>query len=315
MTTCRVGSLTPVVSIVVPVYNGEHTVAACIESLLGQEYPKERYEVIVVDNNSSDGTAGIVRSYPVRLLIEQMQSAYAARNTGVRGAVGEIVALTDADCVAHPHWLRHLVKHFMCEEVTGVAGQIAPYPASDLAATFLGDAFRYIDPEADEPLAVPTGNVAYRRQALLDVGLFDPTFLIGGDIDLSWRIQIQTGDHIVYEPAAIVYHKYRTGILNMFKQMYGYGYGEMVLTTICKDGTVAVRTPRTQLRYMLRQVWALAKYVCSFVYRSVVWLLCRREREYPLWPLLWLVAEGGNLLGKLRGLIATRCFHRNPYSL
>ena len=97
----------PFISIIVPVYNGENIIGACLKSLLAQDYPKDKYEVIAVDNNSKDKTADIIKEYSVHYLFEsKVQGSYAARNTGVRHAKGEILAFTDADCVADKGWLK-----------------------------------------------------------------------------------------------------------------------------------------------------------------------------------------------------------------
>src|SRR6476646_11757769 len=90
----------PKVSVVVPVYNGEETIKTCVESLVGLDYPRDRFEVLIVDNKSTDGTRRVVEKYPVTLLQEAaVQSSYAARNLGVARSSGEIIAFTDADCV------------------------------------------------------------------------------------------------------------------------------------------------------------------------------------------------------------------------
>ena len=95
----------PDISVIVPVYNGEEVIDGCLEALLKQELPQEAYEVIVVDNGSTDMTVEKVRRYPVRLLEEPLRSSYAARNTGVRAARGSVFAFTDADCRPYPQWL------------------------------------------------------------------------------------------------------------------------------------------------------------------------------------------------------------------
>ena len=100
----------PLISVIVPVYNSSGCIAELIGSLLDQDYPKELYEVIVVDNNSSDDTVSIIEKHPfVTLLREtETQSSYAARNTGIKAANHALLAFTDADCVATEQWLRWL---------------------------------------------------------------------------------------------------------------------------------------------------------------------------------------------------------------
>lgn len=96
----------PFVTVVVPVYNDAGRIGVLIERLLAQSYPKDRYEVIIVDNGSSDETGTIVAGYPVVLLEERaIQSSYAARNKGIVHACGEVVVFTDSDCVPEDNWL------------------------------------------------------------------------------------------------------------------------------------------------------------------------------------------------------------------
>jgi glycosyltransferase involved in cell wall biosynthesis len=107
---CPDGLQRPSVSVVVPVYNGASTIGACLEALLAQTYDPALTEIIVVDNNSTDGTPDLVARYPVALLHERdIQTSYAARNRGVAHAGREIVAMTDADCVPEPDWLAQLI--------------------------------------------------------------------------------------------------------------------------------------------------------------------------------------------------------------
>jgi len=94
------------ISVVVPLCNVQAYVERCIHGLLDQDYGRDRYEIIMVDNNSTDETAKIVLGFPrIRLLYEPRQGAYAARNRGIRAAQADILAFTDPDCQPHPNWL------------------------------------------------------------------------------------------------------------------------------------------------------------------------------------------------------------------
>src|SRR3989338_8315260 len=94
-------------SIVVPFYNKEKSIDACIQSLLTQEYPAERYEIICVNNNSTDNSFSLVNKYPsVKLIHEKRQGAYAARNVGILQSKGAFIVFTDADAKVTDSWLR-----------------------------------------------------------------------------------------------------------------------------------------------------------------------------------------------------------------
>src|SRR5262245_9881137 len=127
----------PEVSIIVPVYNGGRTITALLESLVFQRYPRGRFEIIVVDNRSTDTTISQARRFPVQLLHEDgIQSSYAARNRGVHAAQGTLLAFTDADCVADPSWLSELCRPFAQPHVGASAGAIIAARPTTLVQQF-----------------------------------------------------------------------------------------------------------------------------------------------------------------------------------
>jgi glycosyltransferase involved in cell wall biosynthesis len=98
------------VSVVIPVYNEEKTIAACLKSLLRQSVPAD--EIIVVDNNSTDKTAEIVKQFPVRIVQEKKQGITFSRNKGFNAAKYAIIVRTDADTIVPKSWIRRIKKHF-----------------------------------------------------------------------------------------------------------------------------------------------------------------------------------------------------------
>ena len=120
----------PLVSIVVPFHDSERTLAACIESLRAQEHVGGDYEILLIDNNSSDASARIARRYPEAILLEESKpGAYAARNAGLRRARAPILAFTDADCTADPNWLRSILVGMSSPSVGVLLGHCR-YPAN-----------------------------------------------------------------------------------------------------------------------------------------------------------------------------------------
>jgi len=115
----------PRVSIIVPVLNRRESIGLCVESLLALDYPS--YEIIIVDNGSTDKSRDVVSKYPVKLVIETEKGPYYARNDGISIADGEIIAFTDSDCVVDRNWLKNLMRNYMHEEIGGVGGQILSY--------------------------------------------------------------------------------------------------------------------------------------------------------------------------------------------
>ncbi|MEH1864516.1 MAG: glycosyltransferase [Nostoc sp.] len=223
----------PMVSVVVPIYNGEADLPQLIDCLLSQTYPKDRVEYLLVDNNSSDRTLTILKTsaenYPItiRPLSEnQIQSSYSARNTGIRAAVSEIIVFTDADCRPQPQWLESLIQPFVNKEVVIVAGEILPLPGKTLLEQHadreetlsqkhtLNHAFR--------PYG-QTANLAIRRIALEKAGLFRPYLTTGGDADICWRILGENIGRLEFAPNAIVQHRHRATLKELQSQWRRYG--------------------------------------------------------------------------------------------
>lgn len=227
-------SIVPKVSVVVPVYNGATDLWSLISCLQAQTYPPNRVEYLFVDNNSCDRTAAILQTsaqdsqgLTLRPLTEnRIQSSYAARNTGIRSACGEILAFTDADCRPQPNWLSALIHPLADPAVAIVAGEIVALSGKTLLEQH---AERQDTLSQKHTLAHPfcpygqTANLAIRRQALEQVGLFRPYLTTGGDADLCWRIQQQNAGQLKFAPTAIVQHRHRATLQEVQSQWRRYG--------------------------------------------------------------------------------------------
>lgn len=215
----------PSVSVVVPVYNGQATLLACLHSLLALRYPADRLELIVVDNASTDRTPEILASLSgeLRILREEKRGAAAARNRGIRAARGECIALTDADCVVDPEWLAELVQPLAAPEVGISGGRIASRESGNRIERFgekIHDHQRAI--EELVPGYAISMNWASRRSVLVDVGLFDEALLRGQDVDLAWRIRA-AGFSLVYRHTALVRHRNERSLRGLFSEGYTHG--------------------------------------------------------------------------------------------
>jgi len=222
----------PFISVVVPVLNRERDIGRCLESLLALDYPS--FEIVVVDNGSTDGTQEVISRYPVRMVIEQKRGAYIARNTGLRMAAGEIIAFTDSDCIVEEDWLKTLVRNYIDQRVGGVGGHLLPFKASTAVEQFLGFGTLAIfhssrkgtvrpDPHRFLSGALGSANMSYRLDVLKEVRGFDPDLaFFGGDYDLCWRVQ-RAGYKVIYDPEAIVYHKLRSTVFSLIEQFFSFG--------------------------------------------------------------------------------------------
>ncbi|MBZ5707465.1 MAG: glycosyltransferase [Acidobacteriia bacterium] len=225
--------MTAVVSVVVPVYNGERTLADCLRALQLQDLAKSDYEVIVVCDGSTDSSATIAEGFNVRLLNEtKRKGAPSARNVGFRAARGRWVAFTDHDCIPSRSWLRWLLQavqsHNENEKPLGAGGKTLGIQSNSSAARFV-DLAGGIDAEyhlkhPKFPFA-PTANVMYLREALETVGGFDERYYSYDGCDLHYRLLREFSGPFYLEPRGVVFHRHRENWLDYCRQQFAHGQG------------------------------------------------------------------------------------------
>ncbi|MCL2924002.1 MAG: glycosyltransferase [Trichodesmium sp. MAG_R04] len=222
------------VSVVIPIYNGEKDLPNLIKCLQLQTYAANQVEYLLVDNNSSDFSSSIVQAAAAEskeitihpLKESQIQSSYAARNTGIRSANKEILAFTDADCRPQPQWLENLIQPFSDPNVGIVVGEILALPGKSLLEKY---AEKQETLSQKHTLAHPfcpygqTANLAVRKQAFIEVGLFRSYLTTGGDADICWRILQETSYKFKFAEKAIVRHRHRSTWKDLQIQWRRYG--------------------------------------------------------------------------------------------
>ena len=220
----------PFASVVVPSLNEKRWIATCIESVLAQDYPAERREVIVVDNGSTDGTVEIAGRYPITLLHEPRRSSYAARNRAIRAANGEFIAFTDADCVAERTWLVRLVEKASEEGCDVVGGNIV----YDCEMDTLGNRMLISQREPETRRSnvekfhsTPGGNLLVRRSVFERFGLFQET-ASGGDVEFSRRLAA-LNSLPRYAEKAVVHHKCDLTNYEYLHRTFRVRYGQELL--------------------------------------------------------------------------------------
>jgi glycosyltransferase involved in cell wall biosynthesis len=220
----------PLVSVVVCTRNGAATLRECIVGVLSLDYP--RFEVIVVDDGSTDESAEIARSLGARVISTLGAGLGAARNTGIEAARGEIVAYIDDDAWPDRDWLRFIAAAFNTTDHVAVGGPNLPPPDATGVAACVANApggpvhVLASDTEAEH---LPGCNMAFRRDALIAVGGFDSQFQVAGDdVDICWRLSRQ-GMTLGFHPAAVVWHRRRATVRRFWHQQRGYGRAEALL--------------------------------------------------------------------------------------
>ncbi len=220
----------PRISVVVCTHNGSRTIRQTLEHLAALDYPD--YEVLVVDDGSTDTTLDIVREFDVRVISTENRGLSSARNTGAAAATGEIVAYIDDDAYPEAHWLHYLGKTFEETEYAAVGGPNILPPGSPMMAECVkhapgGPTHVLLTDRVAEHL--PGCNLAVRKDHLMRVGGFDPQFRAAGDdVDLCWRLQ-EAGWELGFHPGAVVYHHSRASVRDYWRQQRGYGKAEALL--------------------------------------------------------------------------------------
>ena len=218
----------PKVSVAVVTYNGAKTLKPCLASLEKLTYPD--YEVLVVNDGSTDDTAQIAREFPrVRLVSTENHGLSSGRNTALKFAKGEIIAYTDDDCEVDPDWLYYLATALRDEEIDAVGGPNLPPPddgeiAQCVALSPGGPDHVLLSPEHAEH--IPGCNMAFRTNVLREIGGFDPFFVTAGDdVDVCWRLHGRRS-RIGFAASAVVWHRRRDTIRRYLRQQRGYGDAE-----------------------------------------------------------------------------------------
>lgn len=221
----------PFISVVICTYNGSRTLDECLSRVTRLTYPS--YEVIVVNDGSTDSSAEIARRHSVKLITTDNGGLSRARNVGAAEACGDVVAYLDDDAYPDEHWLHFLALAYQEHpEWMGVGGPNLPPPGDGLVAQAVSNAPGgplHVLVSDDEAEHIPGCNSSFRRDALLAVGGFDATFRVAGDdVDLCWRI-LDCGWKIGFHPGALVWHHRRNRVSTYLKQQRGYGRAEALL--------------------------------------------------------------------------------------
>lgn len=309
---------TPRVSVIVCTYNGGRTLRQCLCSLLALDYPD--YEIIVVDDGSTDDTQTIVADFPEIKVIRQANHGLSvARNVGLQAASGTIIAYTDSDCFADADWLTHLVYQFQRSGAAAVGGPNLTPEDGRLAACVAASPGQPTHVLESDQVAehIPGCNMAFRREALEAINGFDPQYRkAGDDVDVCWRLQ-QAGHWITFAPGAFVWHHRRQNPRAYLRQQAGYGEAEALLRFkhpdkfngrgdgkwrgvlygaslrgLCLDGAP-----------IYRGTFSTGLFQCLYQPAPAHWAMLPSTLEWHagvtlvamlgfLWPMAWLIAAG-----------------------
>jgi len=218
-------------SVIIPALNSASTISYTLSSIFSNNFSRELFEVLVVDNGSSDETVEIAKRFPVKVHHCSRKGIGPPRNFGVEMAKGEIVCFTDSDCVVEKDWLERIFDFFeQNSEADGVGGPVFPYPSSrNKIQKLTGEIFVEDQGYPKKIKKVRFGsshgiifgtNSAYKREALISAGGYSEPG--GSNLELSWRLALK-GRNLFFNPDIKVYHTFPWDLMSIFKQQFRWG--------------------------------------------------------------------------------------------
>lgn len=224
---------TPFVSVVIPVYNGQDYVSSCVKQLKNQTYPRKDYEIIVVDNMSTDSTREIIESNNLGYLTAETAGPSAARNVGIQNASGDIIIFIDIDCFCDPDFIERHVKahHFHYnndERIQVIGGSISGINNNFFAFCDDYSSWYHYHPKMDvreNAIFLPTANLSVAREVFSIVGGFDENLRYGEDLAFCMKLR-DANIRVCFDPSAKLKHVNRTSIADLFMHAVNWGMGD-----------------------------------------------------------------------------------------
>ncbi|MDX9785217.1 MAG: glycosyltransferase [Desulfobacterales bacterium] len=226
----------PYVSVIIPVLNAEKHIDVCLNALKEQTYPEDSYEIIAVDNGSSDNSFQKLSNRGINVGLIRKKGRSRALNKALEMARGDIICSTDISCIADPDWIRSIVKSFENPEVGCVAGEIRliKYPKNRVIE--FQDRVNYMSPMyAAERVSLPFlpyadgANASFRRSVFEKLGFFDEAFFKAADVEICYRILMLSDYKIVFDKNAVVWEYGEPSLFSLLKQRYRIGLGQILI--------------------------------------------------------------------------------------
>jgi succinoglycan biosynthesis protein ExoA len=240
----------PLISVVIPVLNGEALLPNCLASLRSQDYPPERIEIIVADGGSTDHTRDIAATFGAKIIDNLGKTVAPGRNVGFSASRGDLVAFSDDDCVMDAEWLRNAVPYFEDPQVGGIGGPTLT-PADEnpfgkavavlfkLGVLLMGSVHREHVRSVAEAEDLPGCNAFYRREALDAVMPTCEHLLTCDDVELNFRVR-QAGFRLLSVPDVKLWHYKRPTPWRLWKQMYRFAIGRV---QVARRDRAMIRVP------------------------------------------------------------------------
>lgn len=285
------------ISVIIPAYNVERVISKTIENVLSQNFPEKNFEVIVVNDGSTDDTKKVVSGFKeVRLVNIKHGGAGKARNAGAKKARGSIFAFTDAGCVPDKHWLEYLVGHFDDPEVSGVGGSYKTLNKESWVARFVGYEIEQRHQKMKGNIDfVGTYSCAYRKSAFKNLGGFSESYrnvADAEDADFSFRMK-KKGFKIIYEPKASVSGDHPDSLLKYLLKKKKRAYWKVLLYKKHPEKTLENSyTPKTLFPQIILTILFIFSGMLSllslnFVYLSLISLITSLLLNIDFYKFVW----------------------------
>lgn len=230
-------------SVIIPTYNRRAALNDCILSLVTQDYLQERYEIIVVDDGSSDGTAEMMailtqKHHNIQYVLTTHRGPAAARNVGLKKSAGVIIALIDNDCIPASDWVSNILEgHDLHKDVLAIGGltEVNPHNIKAAVSQSLSDGAMAVNiNNKREYIFFPTCNVSFKREYLKES--FNELFPLpaGEDLEFFWRI-FKKNNSLFFNEKMRVFHNCHPNFKSFLKQAYMYGRGNYLVQYLHQD--------------------------------------------------------------------------------
>lgn len=221
-------------SIIIPTYNRPEILSSCLETLAKLEYPPDLFEVIVVDDGSPVSLASVVEPFAEKirivLLSRKNGGPAAARNSGIAAAKGKYLAFTDDDCMPDRCWLKELELCFERNPAVMVGGRtvnaLVGNPYSIASQMIVDFAYAHYNSDPLKARFFASNNMAVPAEALRGIGCFNPVLRTAEDRDVCDR-WVASGNRMVHEQKAVVYHAHNLSLMQFWRQHLSYGRGAL----------------------------------------------------------------------------------------
>ncbi|MDD2852250.1 MAG: glycosyltransferase [Desulfuromonadaceae bacterium] len=250
----------PKVSVIIPAFNEDRYIGECLSSVISLEYPKDKLEIIVVDNGSTDNTNSIARGYPVKLIEKPGVKVGAVRNAGFAESTGEILAFTDADCIVPKQWLEDALVFLFRSGIGAVGGGCLVKENG----TWLEKA--WVSGQGSETLItkyLPGANFIVSREVFCECGGFDEVLSAGEDDKLSIAITSKGFQLLSLKQCFVIHQGYPKSVLEITKRQIWHS-----------KNSIDITNPLTNKLFIATNVFI----ICHFIFPLLVY--CHAQMFY-----------------------------------